>query len=145
MFQWLKRHSSTKFSPFELLFGFPPELPTALKAPPEFKYSYDDYVSELKLKLQKSHEIARQNLTTSKESNKIWYDKNTNTKPHSYKIGDKVYITNDASKLGRSRKISSRYLGPYEIISVDSKTNVTIRINKKNVQVHVDRLKPSHL
>jgi len=41
-------HSATGFTPFELLFGRPSVLPSALKKLPEPQYNYDDYVSELR-------------------------------------------------------------------------------------------------
>ena len=41
-------HSTTGFTPFELLFRCPSVLSSALKKPPEPQYNYDDYVSELR-------------------------------------------------------------------------------------------------
>jgi transposase InsO family protein len=38
-------HSATEFTLFELLFGRPSTLSSALKKPPEHQHSYDDYVS----------------------------------------------------------------------------------------------------
>lgn len=60
-------HSSSKFTPFELVFGVKPNLPSSITKVPEFKYTYDDYIDNLTLKLRKSREIARENLIESKE------------------------------------------------------------------------------
>jgi len=35
-------HTATRFTPYELLFGSPSVLPSALKGPPEPQYNYDD-------------------------------------------------------------------------------------------------------
>ena len=40
-------HSATGYTPFELVFGHSPSLPSALKSDPSPQYNYDDYVSEL--------------------------------------------------------------------------------------------------
>jgi len=59
-------HSVTGFTPFELLFGRPSTLPSALKKPTELQYNYDDYASELKGRLQTVHQHAHKNLVESK-------------------------------------------------------------------------------
>lgn len=63
-------HSSSKFTPFELVFGYKLSLPSSVTKEPEFKYTYDDYIDHLTLKLRKSREISRDNLLDSKEKNK---------------------------------------------------------------------------
>lgn len=55
-------HTSTKHTPFELLFGTQAKLPSSITSNLEFKYTYDDYIDDLQLKLSKSREIARNNL-----------------------------------------------------------------------------------
>ena len=52
------QHSATNYTPFELLFGRPSTLPSALRQPPESRYNYDDYASELKGRLQTVHQQA---------------------------------------------------------------------------------------
>jgi len=63
-------HSATGFTPFELLFGRLSTLPSALKKPPEPQYNYDDYVSELRSRLQTVHHHAHKNLIACKGKSK---------------------------------------------------------------------------
>jgi len=41
-------HTTTNYTPFELLYGHQATLPTALSLPPKSTYTYDNYVEELK-------------------------------------------------------------------------------------------------
>jgi hypothetical protein len=61
-------HSATGFT--RSLFGRPSVLPSALKGTPEPQYNYDDYVSELRSRLQQTHQLAHWNLITSKGKTK---------------------------------------------------------------------------
>lgn len=47
-------HSSSNFTPYELVFGSQPNLPSRIKRKPQPLYNYDDYSKELKNKLQDS-------------------------------------------------------------------------------------------
>jgi hypothetical protein len=65
-------HSSTGFTPHELLFGRKPNIPGILqKETPEIQYTYDNYVKELQDRLQSSYEIARSNLQVQKEKSRV--------------------------------------------------------------------------
>lgn len=132
-------HSSTKYTPYELVFGYLPRLPTSITQPPEFHYTYDDYIQDLKMKLNKSYEIAKQNIHESKETNKRYYDKNASRED--YQIGDLVYLLNETSKPSTSKKLNPLYTGPYEIIEINSPVNVTLKIKRRNVKVHKNRIK----
>jgi hypothetical protein len=68
-------HRATGYSPFELLFGHRAHIPSALQAHPTLRYNYDDYVSELRGRLQSAHAIARGNLLQSKARSKLDYKK----------------------------------------------------------------------
>ena len=68
-------HAATGFTPFELLFGHSSALPSAIKGPLKPQYNYDDYVSELRSRLQMVHQQAHKNLITSKGKSKERYDK----------------------------------------------------------------------
>ena len=133
------QHSATGYTPFELLFGHPSTLPSALQKPPDPQYNYDDYVLELKGRLQTAHQQAHQNLIGCKEKSKVHYDQTTGTT--NLQVGDEVLLFDETVRRGRSRKLSAQWLGPYTITEID-KVNATIARGRKSVKVHVNRLKP---
>ena len=100
-------HTSTKFTPYEVLFERWAYLPSSFSSEPNFIYSYDDYIEELKYKLKTVFKSARENLLQNKERSEVTYDRKTKERP--FKVGDLVYLTNDASRPNRSKKLSSSY------------------------------------
>ena len=135
------QHSATGYTPFELMFGRPSTLPSAVKGPPEPRYNYDDYMSELKNRLQTAHKQAHQRLIKSKEKSKEYYDQNA--EQSKFKIGDKVLLFDETARRGRSRKLSVQWTGQYTITALDT-VNVTIARGRKLLKVHINRLKPFH-
>ena len=79
------QHTATIYTPFEPLFGRPSTIPSALKKPPEHRYIYDDYASELKGRLQTVHQQAHKNLIESKGKSKEHYERPLNKL--SYRLG----------------------------------------------------------
>ena len=51
-------HRATVHSPVELLFGHRVRVPSSLQEPPTLRYNYDDYVDNLKGRMQAAHAIA---------------------------------------------------------------------------------------
>lgn len=103
-------HKSTNFTPFELVFAHKANIPKSIIEPPEFRHSYDDYYSNLKLKINRALDIARENLMSSKEKFKLYYDRNI--RPIEFKVNDLVYIHNKNIKPGLSKKLSPNFKGP---------------------------------
>ena len=132
-------NSSTGYTPFELVFGRKPLIPSALTRSPEIQYNYEIYANELKSRLQHANAIARANLIQSKEKNKEYYDKNIN--PSSFQPGDKIFLKNEATSKGKNKKLSSVWSGPFEILSTKG-VNSTSSVNNKPLLVHNNRLKP---
>jgi hypothetical protein len=132
-------HSATGFTPFELLYGHPSTLPSALKKPPEPQYNYENYVSELRSRLQTVHHHAHRNLIASKSKSKEHYDKTSGEVK--LQVGDKVLLFDETVRRGRSRKLSAQWIGPYTLTEID-KVNATISRGRKISKVHVNRLKP---
>jgi len=117
-------HRATGYSPFELLFGHRARIPTALQAQPTPRYNYDDYVSELRRRLQSAHAIARKNLLQSKATSKLDYDKKAVR--IALQVGDKVLLFDESVRKGRSKKLSAQWVGPYVVLTVDG-VNATIK------------------
>lgn len=134
-------HAATGYTPFELVYGFQSILPSTLYEAPNPQYNYDDYVLELKSRLQTAHEVARKELLAAKLKSKEYYD--TKSKKFQLSIGDRVLLYDETVRRGRSKKLSSQWIGPYEVLEVD-KVNATIKRGRRIQKVHVNRLKPFH-
>jgi hypothetical protein len=131
-------HTSTGYTPFELVYCFKSTMSSTLQEEPSVQYTYDDFKGELKNRLQTAHLVARERLMDAKRQSKEHYDKNA--KLPSFQIGEKVLLYDETVRRGRSRKLCSQWLGPYEIISLD-KVNATIKKGRHCQKVHVNRLK----
>ena len=129
-------HSATNYTPYELLFGFPARIPSAITHPNDISYTYDDYAADSKAKLQNGYLLARNQLLKAKEKSKNYYDKYTN--PISLNIGDFVYLEH---KNRTNKKLTSPYNGPYEVINLLGPVNTVIKIGNKLKTVHNNLLK----
>jgi hypothetical protein len=132
-------HTATECTPFELVYGFKSEVPSALRDSPSVHYNYKDYLTELKGRLQTAHEVARQKLILRKETSKEQYEKET--EPVKLDVGQQVLFYDETIRRGRLKKLSPQYIGPYEVLSVKG-GNAMIKKGHYTQQVHVNRLKP---
>ena len=132
-------HTATGYTPFELVYGFRSNMPSALQENPDMQYNYDDFLAELKSRLQSAHHVARERLINRKEKSKEYYDRDA--RETTLKVGDKVLLYDETVRRGRSKKLSSQWLGPYDIISID-RVNATIKKGRHRQKVHLNRLKP---
>jgi len=131
-------HQATGKQPYELLYGKTLQVPTSCTKAPEPRYNYDDYQAELRQKLQESHQMARDRLIQKKIRTKNIYDRTAN--PIVVHVGDKVLIQDKA----RKGKLSAKWLGPYEVLEVNSQENVTIRKGNRKTKIHTNLLKLFH-
>lgn len=125
-------HTTTKHQPYELIYGFPASIPHTLSRIPQLRYNYDDYVFELKQKLQESHKQARENILVSKEKSKETYDQNQHE--INLNVGDRVWIKNHQPK----GKLSPKWLGPYLVTQLEDNENVIIQKERKEVKIHIN-------
>ncbi|XP_038207042.1 uncharacterized protein LOC119828829 [Zerene cesonia] len=128
-------HSTTHFSPHELMFGNKPILPNSIFSE-EPGTTYSDYIRMLQHRLKHCREKALEFIRRSKETSKNYYD--SRTRPITYKIGDFVYLKNHL----RSRKaLSPVWKGPYKVIKVNGNNTLTLLINRRHVKHHFDEVK----
>lgn len=129
--------SVTGYTPFELVFGKQANLPIDKLKEVEPIYNLDDYVKELKLKLQLTHRAARDILTKYKEQTKTYYYRKTNA--IEIKVGDSVKIKNDAV-----HKLERAFRGPFKVTQINDK-NVHFIDDKGKIDiVHKNRVIKYH-
>lgn len=126
-------HTSTKYTPYELVFGKCCRIPSNLSEEVEPLYVYDDYPMELKYRLQKCNVEARNNLIACKLARKNKTDLNSNT--ITYSSSDYVLEKNE-----NRNKLSEVFKGPYAVVR-DLGVNVEIMKNGKPCIVHKNRTK----
>jgi hypothetical protein len=104
-------HSTTGYTPFELILEQTSGLPSALKSDPSPQCNYDDYVSMLRGRLQTPHHSGKDNLKTSKNRSKDYYNQKT-----------------EMMELDRRHvaKVSCQWRGPYEVME-GNKVKATIK------------------
>ena len=130
-------HKTTKYSPYELLYGRPPRLPFHSKAA-HFSFPHPhDYFEQLKKTLKLYHQTARSNIIQQQRRNQTYYDQNR-TDP-SYQLGDRV-ITRVHGSRGKldpifspSPKIVIQLSHPTYIVR-DEQTNITSRVHVSDLR-----------
>lgn len=141
-------HESTKQTPYNMLFGRESSLPIDLQYETRdtANTSGSDYVSQLREQLNKTHDIARQEMLKSSEKQKKKHDSRSNIQR--YEVGDNVWLRNKNKTKGLSPKLQFKYIGPY--IITEKRSEILYRVQKINPisgpkkMVHHNRLKPYH-
>ncbi|KAG7300808.1 hypothetical protein JYU34_015143 [Plutella xylostella] len=126
-------HTSTKFTPYELVFGKICNIPSNLVKQVEPLYNCDNYPALVKYRIQKAQEQARQNLIQSKI---IRTEKaNQTSRSVTYKPNDCILIKNETGN-----KFENVYNGPYVVLE-DLSPNVKVIKDGKVDIVHKNRTK----
>jgi hypothetical protein len=129
-------HTSTGFTPHELLFGRKPNIHILGNTRNPI---YMTIMGKNSKPVYTSYETARSNLQDKKEKSKEYYDRTVNVPL--FVVGDKVLLHDETVRRGRSSKLSGSWIGPYEIISLDE-FNVTLKLlRNRTLKVHANRLK----
>lgn len=128
--------TATGYSPYELVFGkLPPNL-EFLNGSLDPVYNYEDYVCELKHRLQYAYKKARELIERHKLKRKLKYDENTNEVV--FELGEHVLLREDAN-----HKHQELYSGPYVIVDVNEFNCVLQSPDRtsRKLEVNKNRLK----
>ena len=110
---------STQESPFYLLYGRDPNLPSqeVLSTPVERGYTdLNSYREELVLGLGEAWDLARSNVKKAQKRQKKNYDRTLKDVP--LKVGDRVFLFVPAMKQGKAHKFARPYRRPYRVVEL---------------------------
>ena len=105
---------STGESPFFLLYGRDPQLPTDMAlSPPTVRHTMDvdDYKSRMLLDMSNAWKLAQENLEKAQGKQKHQHDKNA--RDFKFAVGDRVFVHMPAIRSGPAYKLTRPYKGPY--------------------------------
>lgn len=127
-------HSTTGYSPFELLFGRVITLPDSIlrKTP---IYNYDSYAQLLKRELHDAWQLAKEKIQERKEISKKYYDRAVNDVQ--IKVGDTIRVKNHV----KHGKYDILYTGPYTVVEVPTNKTVVYLDGRKRKRASKDHVK----
>jgi len=138
-------HSSTKISPFEMVFGRTPTQPIEFRIPvptrSEAPKDANDYYSALQKTLASIHTDAAKQLRSAQNAQKQYYNEKANAEQ--FQVGELVLVYDPVTK--GSPKFNKFYKGPYEVAQKPIAGGVTYVLRSLDtgtpITVHRNRLK----
>ena len=139
---------SSKYSPFEIVYGKRPAFPLALAQTVDFRDLPKDihtYMNNFVDRLTAIREEVKCNTLKAQEKMEVL----SNEKVHELKlsVGDFVYLLKDPA--GPGQKFKHTYDGPFVVNKLSSPHLIVLRDPTGNIifrrPVHINRLKPAHV
>ena len=131
---------TTKYTPFELVYGFTPKsLHTLIKDSwledeHELDKPLEQYVIDLRTRILKTCSEANKATHIQQSKSKDRYDKSS--KLQTLKVGDKVLLLLSKSNC----KLEKQWQGPYNVVEIISPVNYKIMVNNKPKVFHINML-----
>ena len=110
---------STGESPFYLLYGRNPRLPTdeVLKTPVDRRnIDLRDYKEEMTHRFSTAWQLAQAEISKAQGWQKKLHDKGA--KQPILQVGDRVFVYNPSKKQGKAYKLARSFMGPYRILKL---------------------------
>ena len=131
-------HSTTKTTPFNLLYGMKPRLPSfPVEELQRINYG-EGFVAERMQLLQQARRLAESDSSEASEKYKEHHDRAA--KVHDFQVGDEVLIDNQLF-VSKNKKFSPMWIGPFVITKIINKQNVEVKIKNRAQIYNVCRLK----
>lgn len=135
---------TTGDSPFYLLYGREPRLPPDVSLLPATQLSalVNEHCARIVRQIETSQSIARSNIARAQQLMKLQYDKNSADAP--FEVGQRVWIYMPKVKRGLSKKLLSKWNGPFRICRKLSPVHYQVRTCDNRLvamTVHANRLK----
>ena len=140
---------STRESPFFLLYGRDPRIPTStVLSQTRSIYNIDpeDYRMELAVSMAEAWKLAGDNIARAQETQKKKYDSG---RPEvDLKVGERVMVYMPIDVQGQDRKLARPFHGPYRVLAV-TPTNAEVRLvgqpTGESIFVSLDRVRRCYL
>ncbi len=131
-------YSTTKCTPFFLTYGHEARYPS--NPNPEIQHHYGDTLAvKWYSQLQEARKMATHHSVQASEKSKENFD--SHTFPIKYSIGQLVWL-NEFNFLGRNRKLSPNWSGPYPILKIFNDSVIELKLPRRFIRVNVSRVKP---
>lgn len=141
-------NTSTKYSPFEVVFGSRPKFPLSTSHQTDFTDIPNDFHDFINAQSKKLDSIRTELKANAEKAGDLMTERcNKKTNPLKLSVGDYVYMLVEPT--GQARKFQNKYNGPYIVHSIVSNHLVKLRDSTtakvlKN-EVHLDRLKIAYV
>ena len=125
-------HSSTKATPFELMYGRKPKVPVDLifsHLKLELHLDPNGYASELKNNLHTAFDQVIKNRDLAMDRNKVRHDRCV--RAANFELHDLVWVLDTAKIVGVTSKLARKWKGPYKILAKINQSTFEIQPIKK--------------
>ena len=104
--------------------------------------TYGEYVTKLRERMQRAHDVARKYLKSKVQHQKDLHD--VKLAFRNYRVGDIVWYQHETKKVGVTHKLERLYDGPFLVSKKLSEVNFEIMMGSKGPHkvVHHNKLKP---
>ena len=127
-------HRSIKTTPYFLTYGQDSRTPSFPS--PDIQRGYSETAAgDWYNQLQAARDLATRN--NMKATIRAESDHNRKVQGHDYKVGQQIWL--DESK---NTKLAAKWSGPFIITKVRDNGNIRIKLERKEINVNVNRIKP---